>query len=484
MSGGEAGEARYRFGPLERKGVVAGLGGGQVACLGLGLVVAVASLRFLGPPFNMAVALGAVAVGLSAAFIPFGGRTIEEWVPAVSRWAAGSVTGSRRWRECRHLRGVKDTEPGRQPPPLLRGCRLIDHDGSARGDGSRMGVVLDGRAGVYSAGLAVAGGGFALLDRSDKERRLAAWSSVLSGLAREGTVVHRVQWIERSQPGDAASLGLSMAERLDPDAPAGAARSYAELIERAGPVTPRHETLVVVSVAPARIRRQVRGAGGGEPAALELLAREVALLQSNLRSAEIEVRGVLGPLAMRQALAAGFCGGETHWRSPWPVAVETGWSSVRVDGAWHATYWVAEWPRSDVGPDFLVPLLLLSSAVRAVSVTMEPVSPARAAREVESARTAGAADEELRRRGGFIATARRQRQADGMARRETELADGHADFRFSGYVTVTAADAEQLERHCSEVEHASAQSRLELRRLYGQQDEALTFTLPMGRGLR
>ena len=46
---------------------------------------------------------------------------------------------------------------------------------------------------------------------------------------------------------------------------------------------------------------------------------------------------------------------------------------------WHATYWIAEWPRIDVGPDFLAPLLL-GPLRRSVSVVMEPVSPARAVR--------------------------------------------------------------------------------------------------------
>ena len=37
------------------------------------------------------------------------------------------------------------------------------------------------------------------------------------------------------------------------------------------------------------------------------------------------------------------------------MAVEVGWSRVRTDATWHATYWIAEWPRVDVGPDFLGP---------------------------------------------------------------------------------------------------------------------------------
>ena len=70
-----------------------------------------------------------------------------------------------------------------------------------------------------------------------------------------------------------------------------------------------------------------------------------------------------------------------------------------------------------------------------------------------------------------------------MIRRESELADGHADYRFSGYVTVTAARPGGLEAACLETEQAAQRAHLELRRLYGRQAEAFTWTLPLARGL-
>ena len=49
---------------------------------------------------------------------------------------------------------------------------------------------------------------------------------------------------------------------------------------------------------------------------------------------------------------------------------------------------------------------------------------------------------------------------------------------------MSARTFEELERHCSEIEHAAQMARLELLRLYGQQEEAFTYTLPLCRGLR
>ena len=54
-----------------------------------------------------------------------------------------------------------------------------------------------------------------------------------------------------------------------------------------------------------------------------------------------------------------------------------------------------------------------------------------------------------------MTTARIRRRQQAASRREEELADGHAEMRFAGYVAVSAPSAEELERSESEVEHAA-----------------------------
>ncbi len=164
------------------------------------------------------------------------------------------------------------------------------------------------------------------------------------------------------------------------------------------------------------------------------------------------------------------------------MVVEPHWDAVHTDATWHATYWIAEWPRVDVTPDFLGPVLF-SGLRRSVVVVMEPVSPSRAARQVAQARTADIADGELRRRGGFLITARQTREKEGVEERDIELAEGHAQYRFSGYVTVTADSRAELDPARAALEQAAAQSRIELRLLYGEQDAAFACSLPLGRGL-
>ena len=167
---------------------------------------------------------------------------------------------------------------------------------------------------------------------------------------------------------------------------------------------------------------------------------------------------------------------------PWPMGLEAGWDAVRTDGTWHAVYWVAEWPRVDVQPDFLGPLLF-APLRRTLSVVMEPIDPTRAARQVAQARTAGLADGELRRRNGFLTSARHSRESQSVDERDIELADGHAQFRYSGYLGVTADSHTELVASCASLEQAAGHARLEVRRLFGQQDAALLCLLPLGRGL-
>jgi hypothetical protein len=169
---------------------------------------------------------------------------------------------------------------------------------------------------------------------------------------------------------------------------------------------------------------------------------------------------------------------------PWPVGVDNTWSRLRTDATWQATYWIAEWPRCEVGGGFLLPVLLVPGLRRVVSVTMAPLPALTAVRRAERERTEGSADADLRHRHGFAVTARHRREQEGRQQREVELADGHAGYRYSGYVTVTELDEQALEHACGRLQQAASLAQLELRRLYGAQEEGYCCTLPVGRGCR
>jgi hypothetical protein len=489
---------RYRFGPLERRGVLAGLRGSQLATALVTGIAVVASLRSSPSMSGIGIGMALACLGAAFAFVPISGRTGDEWLPVLGSWLIRSATGGRRFVSPAPSAGVTtrlDTAPFF--PPALRDVQVLAHP--VPGAGHALGVVKDRRHGTYTGVLAVQGRSFALLDAPEKSRRLSAWAGVLAGLAREGAAIHRVQWIERTVPDSGDEIGEYLKRNIAVPLDSRLARSYLEIVDEAGPVTQEHELLVALQIHAGRCGRAIKAAGGGDSGACEVLRRELAAIATTLSGIEVTVEGALTPRLLAHAIRTSFdpssradlaaiaardperAGAEVG--AAGPMATEESWSSYRSDGAWHATYWVAEWPRVDTDADFLAPLLLRTEAMRTVSLVMEPISPLKAIRTVEAARTSAAADEELRQRAGFVLTSRRKKEQDSLADHERDLSDGHAFYRFSGYITVTASTPDELVSACGEIEEAAGRCFLDIRRLVGSQAEAFTYSLPLCRGL-
>ncbi|MBV8527732.1 MAG: hypothetical protein JOZ75_05410 [Candidatus Dormibacteraeota bacterium] len=494
----ETTRARYRFGPLERRGVILGLRPGQIAAVGIAVVLVVILLRSSSGSLGLPLAVLTVIAAFAFAFVPIAGRSVEEWSPIAVRYLARRVTGGHRYVSHAPLVGRVAGDPAAHAPlPQALGSLEIL---AAPVQGGTLGVAKDSRAGTYTAVLATRGRSFVLLDPSDKARRLAAFGAVLKGLARESGVVSRVQLLERTLPDDSDGVMRYMADAAALPPASEPYQAYAQLIEDAGAATQAHEACVALTVDARRASRAIRLAGGGDQGACTVLARRLTSLTTELQAGEVMVTGVLTPRLLAESMRLAFDpaaraqlaaraaqypqSAGTAPANAWPMATETNWDTYRTDSAWHATYWISELPRVDVGPDWLVALLLQTTVPRTVAVTMEPIPPLRSHRDIEHARIADMTDESLRQRHGFRTSFRKLREAENAERREQELADGYADFRFSAYITVSAPSAEELELACGEVEQRANECALDLRRMNGEQDEAFTYTLPLGRGLR
>jgi hypothetical protein len=451
----DTGGARYRFGPRERGGALAGWRPGQIITVAVGLIFGVLVLRGEPNAAGVAAAVGVLVLYGAMATVPVSGRTGDEWLPVAVCWAARRTQGK-----------------GGRGMGAFRGVRLL------RAGWQDMGVVHDRAARTLTAAVSLRGRSFALLGPDEQDRRVGAWSSVLASLAREGSPVHRVQWVAASFPDDGRGVHAYLAAEAVTEPTSACAASYEALLADMDSHACAHDVVLALSV---RLTKSVE-------IGCAALAREMGSLVRVLADADVQVESVLtaeelaGQLLRTYEPDAGGPAAATT-EDPWPMAMEETWSSVRVDGLVHATFWVAEWPRIEVRSDFLAPLLL-GSARSTFAVVMEPLGPDAAVRKVEASRTADLADAELRRRGGFVSTARHARESEVLARREAELAEGHASFRYAGFVTISAANEEDLGSACDVVQHAAGQSRLALRRLYGDQASAYTCTLPLGRGLR
>jgi hypothetical protein len=487
-------ELTYRFGPLERHGLLGPVRAGQAVLLVLGAVAAVVSLNASPNATGAILATLLGACALSAAMAPVADRTLEQWTPVVCAFAV------RRLGRLTHFHsptpgsgfsvrlGQRAERAAATPPRALREVRIVE---AAYRDGA-IGVLSEHSGRRLTAVLACRVIAFSLLDPDAQQRRLARWGLVLSGAA--GTPIRRIQWVERTAPAQGDELARWLHDERDPAVPLRGApiiESYLELIGTSARVAQEHEILVAVQID-AR-----RGRTDDPQTAIVEQAERVA---HALDAAEVTVLGALSPAQLGRALRTAF---DPYARAElaaletadpgrrglaeanaWPLGAHEAWDHYRSDGAVHATYWIGAWPRVEVSPLFMDALLGRASAVRTVAVTFEPLAAERSIRETEAAITRDRADRELAHRFGQLETARQRQVREATLRREAELAAGHGEVRLSGFVTVSGRDLDDLRRASSEVLEHAARARLELHRMYGQQADAFTFTLPLCRGLR
>jgi len=491
----------YRFGPLERRGILGQVRGGQTAAVAAGAVAAIVVLDRAPTAAGACAAMLLLAGSLLVAFAPVGRRTVDEWVPVIVAFALRLVRGRLRFRSRAPVDGMLATEraeplrrllrhPRPDAPAALQGVRIVEVPCRDR----PIGVLSEHRGRRLTAVLACRVLAFSLLDAEAQERRLAHWGLVLAGGA--GGAVRRIQWIERTAPAQGDELARWLHHQRDPSVPLRGTpmiESYLELIGTTTRATQEHEVLITVQIDARRVADR-NGAGASA------LIEETERVAQGLEAAEVTVLGAVSPGQLARTVRTAF---DPYARAElaaveaaepgreglaeanaWPLGGREQWEHYCSDGAVHATFWIGGWPRVDVSPMFMDALLGRSNVVRTVAVTFEPIAPERSTREAEAAVTRDRADRELRHRFGQAETARQRQAQEAAVRREAELAAGHAEVRLAGFVTVSGRDRDDLRRACSEIHGQAARARLELHRMYGQQAEAFTFTLPLCRGLR
>ena len=492
----------YRFGPLERRGILGQLRAGQAAAVAAGALAAIVVLD--RAPTAAGAFLGTLlfAGALLLGFAPLGRRTADEWIPVLVSFGMRWTRGRLRFHSAAPAHGIVAAE---RPGQLRRLVRPASPDAPAAVRGVRIdeapyrdhpvGVLTEQRGRRLTAVLACRVLAFSLLDPEAQERRLARWGLILAGTA--GGAVRRLQWIERTAPAQGDELARWLHDERDPAVPLRGTpiiESYLELIGATTKTTHEHEVLIAVQIDTRRV------ADRGQAAAVSALVEQAERVAQGLEAADVTVLGALGPGQLARTLRTAF---DPYARAElaaveaaepdrdglaeanaWPLGAREHWEHYASDGALHATFWIGAWPRVDVSPMFMDALLGHSHVVRTVAVTFEPIAPDRSTREVEAAVTRDRADRELRHRFGQADTARHRQAEEATVRREAELAAGHAEVRLAGFVTVSGRDLNDLRRACSEVHEQAARARLELHRMYGQQAETFTFTLPLCRGLR
>ncbi|WP_125778001.1 SCO6880 family protein [Antribacter gilvus] len=467
--------APVKFSRLSRRALLLGLTAGQVMCLAAGVVPFIAAV-YLGAGMLLMV-LPWTLVACAVALVPAGGRFVVDWLPIVAAWTWRRLTGQLEFnaRIDRPRPAGTLALPGR-----AAALRLVEDPltGAA--------LVHDPHSATLTVTIPVSSAGFALQDPADQARRVAAWGRVLATVCRSGRIA-ALTVTERTLPGSGASL-TEWWESSGTDDESLPARIYGELIERAGPTAERHETTIALTLDLKAAASAVRAAGGGLPGAVAVLRQETQTLSTALRTADLTPSPPLDTAALAVRLRTAYDPATRPMleRNPaagrdlaaaGPVGVSETWGQLQSDASWHTTMWIAQWPQTATHPGFLAPLILTSGVQRTLTIRWEPVRADAAARDLRRKRTSHITEAAQRAKVGQIDDATQTAEYDDVLTQEAELAAGHGVLRAIGLITVTAADAEQLEHDIAAVEQTAIQAGCETRRLWGQQSAGFLASL-------
>ncbi|MDD0856637.1 hypothetical protein NHF46_00245 [Arthrobacter alpinus] len=141
------------------------------------------------------------------------------------------------------------------------------------------------------------------------------------------------------------------------------------------------------------------------------------------------VRGSFDPAAVARWAAATGTGKGIERVSPGPMAAEEHWTYLRTDSGFHQTFWVAEWPRQQVYPGFLQPLIYVGEFRHAITQVIRAVPTDQALRDIRSAQEAHDTRRRINARLDRPLTREQRAEEEEVAQREDEIVAGHGDVR-------------------------------------------------------
>lgn len=471
-----------KFSRLTKRGIILGLSLPQVITVSLAALVFIVSLYTGGPAALYTSPIWGTALIL--AVVPIGGRKMIEWVPITVHWMTRKQARQTSYRR----RIVKPRPAGTLALPgdaaPLRQFR--DQETGAV-------MVHDPHTQTLTALLEVTHPSFVLLDPGEQERRVHGWGRVLSTACRS-TRIARLQVLERTLPDSGSGLSQWWAEHGNDDG-SWVARTYRELIDRAGPAGERHITTISLALDMRAASRTIRTAGGGLRGAAEVLKQEMHTLTTALRTADLKPSDWYTPGQLAVMLRSAYDPGvaATLERSgvigqdlatAGPVSVEETWDGLRSDSAHHAVLWISEWPRALVYPGFLSPVLMSSGIRRSFTLLCDPIRSDQAARDIRKKKTEYISDAAQRQKVGQIEDASQTAEYHDVLQQEADLTSGHGVLRYTGLIAISATSNDELEAAVSAIEQAAIQASCETRRLVGQQAQAfVAAALPLCRGI-
>lgn len=480
-----------------RQGIVLGMDGWQLTFIAAAAVVLLVFVNRFGP------------VGLLYASPIYLGLSIAA-VITIHGMSAPKMAGLWMMKQVRHTTSAtKQAYRPERPrfvgtlnlPGIRASVQLWEIEGIA--------CVYDPRNRTVSITAELEVQGFLMHDESERLDLAQQWSRVLASFTQRPGI-KRITLQERTLPTTIRSAREhydTMAQHQELDDSSMLAENYERVMNESERFAVAHRNYLTFTLDLIALSAQVKALGGGREGAQALAFIETRTLSDALSTAKINVRRWLSLREISALTRIAFdpefastvqnrtddnAGVDLAAIGPMYLEEPRGANHlVRTDSGVHTTMWIHEWPRSDAHIGFVSPIVFArhphsgDAVTHILSLVLTPVPLKRALKRVRDEKKVWRGNERLRAKRGVDGSAADAADWTALEKEEQELVAGHGEFRYGGYLTVTASDEEQLDQAIAGMRNALAQAEMEAQILYCQQAEALMVNaLPMGLGMK
>jgi len=494
----EEGAPRVRFAARERRGIFLGLTFLQLVVIAAAVAVLLCTL-FIDTN-AIWVMLPIIVVVVFFALATYRREPVIVIVAQAARYVLRSLTGQTVFRRDVWFRvAVASLDVGHAQvtavapvvtskfllPGALGDVQIVQIPGAG-------GFIYNARGRLASVTVKVGSKAWALRDKGTQEAAydgFVEWLSSLENLPglRESTIRIRV---DRASSNELRDYLVVRENEHDPQVTAELREQYWALTQAASKRSMGFTNYITLTFDTAALNAAIRDAGKGLTGLAAVLKERVAGIETSMEHARLTPAGWLtsDELDELNALAADPVAAATRREqdssivsAPSPVmGIDESWDTLRVDESWHQTFWVAEWPRTDVRTGFLEPLLYAGDATRVITLQVRPVPTHKALAQLNRAQSDMETAANIRMKLSSRIPLTHLREEEDLAVREHDLVDGFGDVQYRGFVTISAESKDALAKARTDIEQASHPARLMLASMSGQQAAGfVTAALPV-----
>ena len=484
---------KFTFSDQDEAMTLAGFKLSDIFTVGVCLVLGLAIFNQIGGLVGFAFFIIFTIIGFGLAYITLKDRKLLAWIQIFLQWTFNRKLSDKSDVGLRAIEGsIVDLNVSESDRPVRSGLNKADFNIKILkhvkicSTKRNIGVVVDRQNKKMIALMKISKGQFGLLDGNQRDGLVNNWTVVLNSLNSITDKISSIQIITHTCEYDLSEYKISLNENdLETSLKERyhAAHNYNKFLDFNSSGHFKHNSYIALSVSE---RKATFLKNSQIDELLEEVENEAINLGKILKANGFNVYGLCTKNAIENLFKNLIFDDPKNnsMKNIYELSIKSEWDHLKINSKFQSVYWISSWPKYEVLSDFMSPLTLNCDFSKVLSLTVCPVDFEAARREAESKLVSYVSDDELRKRAGFLNTATRQHGKSKSELLNYEIANGFETFKYSGYLSVVADSLADLKRKETALELAATKCNLNVRKLYGQQDLALGYILPLCRGVK